>query len=699
MTKSFMMRLALSVGVAALAGVLFSSKMLGDQETIYMYVFYILVGLFCYCLSKYLGKEIYILVLIPRLLLSANLTYDLFNLHPGGADMQNPFKIHPFTLVWIAIFVCELIEMLYTEDIKLDYIVILGVVMVAVFSALTLVQRGGKGVSLLLENYVGPVTFFLLFYIKRDIDIQRLKRCMNILCACIFLLALFGIIENINRQNPFSSLFLTGEFYTRQTDERYRVLGTVGHIIFPIFMLVACFLVRSAVKKLWIRLPIYTILLFCSMLSQTRSIMVILVIYVLLTEMIPFIKRYKGNMKTLVIGLAAAGTALSTVAVGILLSPVGQRLMARFESDSGSANARIIHLEYFFDNMFSMPLLGIGAFADSIVLLDENNNPVIAEVPWITLYFEVGIFLLLLLAFLFFIIKVGKLKLEMLVLLVAYTPYTTLTGKTQCFFLLYILAIYSIWLKRAETPTPMRVSGHDVVQKPIPPLKQLFPRGQRLLPGICLACAICLMAGFGTWQGVRRVQSLPPTYTASTELYVFVEPHNPLDSFYIADNMGRTVQMHRYIAEDVVLIGSTKEFTAYMKEYFRQETGMVLAQNDYMDRMSISALYTSRIVRISFTDQSPEMAASIANYYARALEQYTKQVMGYRFIQQVTEAEVPLVPVYPRSVAFTVIAAIFTALTFITVFFILDLLTKAYRAYGKPFVVFGNDKQTKHQIE
>ena len=99
MTQRVSVPLVAGVALALLASVVYL-RMLGDREQYYMLMFYLLVGAAFYVMSKYLGKEIYILLLLPRIIVGGNLAYLCLNISNNDLDLQNPFKTHILTLMW-----------------------------------------------------------------------------------------------------------------------------------------------------------------------------------------------------------------------------------------------------------------------------------------------------------------------------------------------------------------------------------------------------------------------------------------------------------------------------------------------------------------------------------------------------------------------------------------------------------------------
>ncbi|MDR3305133.1 MAG: hypothetical protein LBS85_03750 [Clostridiales Family XIII bacterium] len=668
-------------------------RIMGSDEAYYMYAFYALVGVTIYLFAKFLGKEIYLLAALPRLLTAGNLTGFLFHLSVDNSDFQNPLKIHAFTLVWIVIFALELAEMLYRRERIMSRMTALGILTVMVFAVVTLAVRGGSGMGMLAENYAGPFSFFLFFYIYRErLDFTRMRRWMNVYLACIIVLALYGMIEYFSKENYFANYFIEN-IPSTFSREKYRTAGTVGQIIFPQLMLTGCFIARHNVGKLYARAPIYLFLAVAASMSQTRALIVLIPAYVIISEFAKVLAAGRAGVRKIARAGSALILAFAVFAIVLMQTSLGEKITERFLADEGSVNARMLQIEYFTEHFTELRMYGIGGFAETVTLSDDAGTGIISEIPWINLYFEVGIFLLILIAFLLFAVFSGALWFELLLLLAAFSPYTTLTAKNQCYLMFFFIAAYSVKMKvnarqlaegesAGEERESLRGEWENVRGEQGSPWGKRT-RGKRVRvfeAGVVVIALAAAMAVSGI-AGASAANGLEKKYRAVADLYVNPPAVNAADSLFLEEQRDYSLRMNKYLADDIAKLAMSGEVMNRMEEIYEELTGGPMPETDFTDKLTVTNVYEGRIVRIRYTDNGARHVAAVVNGLAWATEAYASELLGFGPTVIISE-EAAAASAGPRIGALTVISVLFTGQVFCCVYLLLLLLRRGRRGAG-----------------
>ncbi len=142
----------------------------------YGYIVYILLGINIFFLSEYFGKEVYFFTLFPIITISVNILDALFISDYYNLNGLNPLKLHPFTVLWLTIFSIEIVIKIIKRDLKFDNILVFSVMTIVLFGALTVFKRGMSGLPQLVENYLGPISFFLYIYTEKSLRWEKTKK-------------------------------------------------------------------------------------------------------------------------------------------------------------------------------------------------------------------------------------------------------------------------------------------------------------------------------------------------------------------------------------------------------------------------------------------------------------------------------------------------------------------------------------------
>ena len=645
---------------------------LGNEEVPYMYAFYAIVGVTIYLAAKLFGIEIYFLAILPKIFFAMNILMPIFNISYNNVDLQNPMKVHAITIVWIVIFALEFFELIAKNEFIVDKCIVLAFAVLFVFTGITFIARGGSGIGLLVDNYYMSFSFFIFFYMKRkQIDFEKIKLFMRVFLICIFILGLYGLIEYIAKDNPFSHFFVADIVQNSAAEKQYRTFATVGHIIFPQIMLMGCFLVRHNVQKVWIRAIMYAFLVIAGSMSQARALILVTIAYIFIVEFASIFIKNRKDKKTITIALVILFVLVCIGGVILIATPIGNQIISRFVSDAGSAGARLIHINYLKEHFTDLSLLGIGGFAASVVLYNESGVPVIAEIPWINLYFEVGPFLLLFIAFIIVLIIKGSLKIEIILLLISMSAYTTFTSKNQCMFMLIFLATYSVLLNdyRLNITQPHRVK----VNNPEAMIKKMFTDKSDVKSFVAALVVLCIFVGIISSIFVNN--SVEKKYNAISELYISPIVVDEEDIAFLQEERSYMLQINRHLTNDVVQFVRTDAVMDRAKAMFYERTGntIELTPDELMFRLFVTNVNDTRTIRIEYVNSDAETASEFANCLATATIEYTRELFGVEVTITLAEAIVPTTHVAPNIQALIIIAVIFSALIFYVLFMLVFL--------------------------
>jgi hypothetical protein len=159
-----------------------------------------------------------------------------------------------------------------------------------------------------------------------------------------------------------------------------------------------------------------------------------------------FIEKKIFNSKTVfipvLIGLAAY--------IIVFFTPLGNTLIVRFDTQEDSIQARMILLDYFMNNIKTFELGGLGAATESRFLVNERNEPIILENPWIILFLEVSYIALFYLVFLAFVVLKGKYQYLFALFILVLTVFNSFGVKSNFNYMLFFLLAYAYQLKYSQ---------------------------------------------------------------------------------------------------------------------------------------------------------------------------------------------------------------------------------------------------------
>lgn len=172
-----------------------------------------------------------------------------------------------------------------------------------------------------------------------------------------------------------------------------------------------------------------------------------------------------------------------------------------------------------------------------------------------------------------------------------------------------------------------------------------------------------ILAAVATFFVCKNV--ITPEYTASTRIYVLNKASDG-DSVAYSD-----FQASSQLRKDYQELITGKNVTSEVIEAL----GLSMSDAGLAKKIHISSPDDTRIIQINVVDESPQMAALIANRVRDVARRQIVEIMAIDAVNVVYEASVPTVPSSPHSARDTVIAAMLTALVMlvlVVIFFLVD---------------------------
>ncbi|MCV5209030.1 hypothetical protein OFC00_29510, partial [Escherichia coli] len=79
------------------------------------------------------------------------------------------------------------------------------ILVLVIFFGVTFITKGIGGMSLAIHNYLGPISFFLFFYCKRQINTKKVNKAIDVMIWCSVLIGLLGVFEYFTKTNIFQN--------------------------------------------------------------------------------------------------------------------------------------------------------------------------------------------------------------------------------------------------------------------------------------------------------------------------------------------------------------------------------------------------------------------------------------------------------------------------------------------------------------
>ncbi|WP_242236342.1 hypothetical protein [Bacillus cereus group sp. BfR-BA-01316] len=426
----------------------------------YAYFIYLLLGFIFYLLTKFLGRETPFLFIIPVLSIALALTGDFFLLDFYNNNELNPLKIHPFVLAWLVVFFLFFIENLLTKKIIFDKIFLLCILVLFSFFGVTFVVKGMDGLPLAIHNYLGPIAFFLFFYCKKQVNIKKVNKAVNVMICCSVLIGLLGIFEYFTEINIFQELYSTSNATWLESTYRegYRIKTIIGHPLDnAVFFLFSMIIVQMRVKDNKLKYTLLLLFVIDILLTGSRSIFVISFMVLLYNGQ--SFKDGSKKIKQYFITVCVMGIAFLLT----FNTSLGSTLMSRVGNAGDSTDARFMLIDYFIKHLFSFQIMGLGGASENIRIIGQYNTPIIPENPWIILFFDVGYFILFYILLLILILCRIEYKILAIIFIFALSGYNSFGVKNNANYFLFYLLTYGYILAREKKSAALLIKKESDV--------------------------------------------------------------------------------------------------------------------------------------------------------------------------------------------------------------------------------------------
>ncbi|MGG0729893.1 hypothetical protein [Bacillus paramycoides] len=414
----------------------------------YAYFIYLLLGCIFYLLTKFLGREISFLFIIPILSIALILTGDFFLLDFHNNNGLNPLKIHPFVLAWLVVFFLFFIENLLMKKVIFDKVFLLSVLVLFLFFGVTFFVKGMDGMALAIHNYLGPISFFLFFYCKKQMNMKKVNKAIDVMIWCSVLIGLLGVFEYFTKINIFQQLYSANNATWLESTYRegYRIKTIIGHPLDnAIFFLFSMIIVQMRVKdNNKVKYTLLLLFVIDILLTGSRSIFVISFLVLLYNE-----QGFKDGLKKIkqyFITLCIIGVTFLVT----LSTSLGSTLMSRVGSADDSTEARFMLIDYFIKHLSSFQIMGLGGASENIKIIGRYNTPIILENPWIILFFDVGYFILVYILLLILILCRIEYKVLAIIFILAISGYNSFGVKNNANYFLFYLLTYGYILAKEK---------------------------------------------------------------------------------------------------------------------------------------------------------------------------------------------------------------------------------------------------------
>ncbi len=266
----------------------------------------------------------------------------------------------------------------------------LQVAFVAIAGGMSVALRGLRGLSLLLDNYVGPFTlFWLLVWLFRSRSPSR--NLVGSLAATLgILFGILAVLEFAGGRNPVYEPFY-GEvpWFPYPTGE-YRSTVSFGAPLAAANVFLAILVVLTAARSIRLRAVGVLLLIAGVLATGSRSAVALAVVtspfVVLAIGETASAQHRPGLTRQLAIGVGILGAIVSLVA-----TPLGSVVLHRVLGSWQSTAVRVLSVEYFRQSVGSYLTHGVGLGGSTDVSTAALGSYVTFENPWIMLAVDVGI--------------------------------------------------------------------------------------------------------------------------------------------------------------------------------------------------------------------------------------------------------------------------------------------------------------------
>ena len=280
---------------------------------------------------------------------------------------------------------------------------------VVLAGGMTLALRGFRGLSLLLDDYVGPfVCYWLLVWLFRT---RRDSRSLvgTLIGVVGAILATVAIVEFMNGRNAMYERYYGDVPWFPYATGEYRSTISFGAPLAAANALLLALVAVTAARSIQVRVAVAVLVLAGVLATGSRSAAALALLVSPLTVLAP--GESPPDVRA---GRSARVVALGTVLVLAVLfvgfSGPGQIVLRRVLGSWQSTAVRVLSAEYFTQSAGSYVIHGVGLGGSTDVSTAALGSYITFENPWIMLAVDVGIPLTLLFASVLGLVFFGAMK-------------------------------------------------------------------------------------------------------------------------------------------------------------------------------------------------------------------------------------------------------------------------------------------------
>jgi len=279
-----------------------------------------------------------------------------------------PFGVHPGGLVILAAMVAMLA--LRTREFVLEAIsssaALLIVTLFAVFAVLLTTTQQPANLGLVANTLLVPIVGFgLVRHALRDADTARTLRIVILSLAAVQ----SGVVLAVafaGMPQPYDAALRTYGWYS---DDYGRAMGTIEHPLQLVVLFTIATPMLLGLRSAVLRLSLGTLFLVATVLTESRSGLLLVIV----AFAVVFLRAAPSPWVRMASVLIAVGV------VGFIIgSDATETVLAKFSDDGGSANARLLGLDWFSANLPHFLVTGAGAGASFVLKTTAASleNPV-----------------------------------------------------------------------------------------------------------------------------------------------------------------------------------------------------------------------------------------------------------------------------------------------------------------------------------
>lgn len=142
------------------------------------------------------------------------------------------------------------------------------------------------------------------------------------------------------------------------------------------------------------------------------------------------------------------------------------------------------------------------------------------------------------------------------------------------------------------------------------------------------------------------------------------------------DYAGETDSLYNEIRLNQQLVPTYSELvkTRAVADKVIEEMDLPISYSAFRDKVGVSLVNNTELIKIQITDTDPEMAANIANHTAAVFTETVVDVMNIENVQVIDEAQVPTRPIRPRPLQNIAIAGVLGFMTAVVAVFLREFL-------------------------